>query len=74
MFSPRRPQGKRQLCWVLRDGLAGIHHQDAPQKPFSSTEEMNANQLVDILLLSLFGGLQPAAPWNLKRRRSRQRH
>jgi hypothetical protein len=24
MFSPRRPQGKRQLCRVLRDGLAGV--------------------------------------------------
>jgi len=24
MFSPRRPQGKQQLGWVLRDGPTGI--------------------------------------------------
>ena len=24
MFSPRRPQGKRQLCWVHREGSTGV--------------------------------------------------
>jgi hypothetical protein len=63
MFSPRRPQGKRQLCWILRDGLADVfnHHHDAPQKTCSYTEEANANRLVSIFLQSsLFGWLRPA--------------
>src|SRR5947209_7804371 len=59
MFSPRRPQGKRQLCRVLRDRLAGVldHHRDASRKTCPSTEEMNANQPVDIFIVGAVGGL-----------------
>ena len=62
MFSPRRPQGKRQLCWVLRDGLTGVfnHHHDAPRKTCSYTEEANANRLVNIFCSRR--SLTPASP------------
>jgi hypothetical protein len=61
MFSPRRPQGKRQLGRILRDGLAGVfNHHDAPQRTCSYTEEANANRLVSILQSSLFGWLRSA--------------
>jgi hypothetical protein len=62
MFSPRRPPGNRELCWILRDGLTDVfnHHHDAPQKTCSYTEEANANRLVSIFLRSsLFGWLRP---------------
>jgi hypothetical protein len=56
---------KRQLYWVLRDGLTGVfnHRHDAPQKTCSYTEEANANRLVNFFCSrrSLGGSGPPAS-------------